>query len=166
MTLGVTGFNLDVESFASAATHEFQEPAGPADAGGWQGGGGESRHSPPGGGRRRLTKIGRIGDPSPSSDGDRHLAALLGRELKTAGRCHRQFGDLADHAGQTAILQPLLHRPQDGRLVAGFGEDDALGGQTRLRQGRREEIALTKTPEHRAIRPRTPRTTGLRPGAA
>ncbi|PZR31708.1 MAG: hypothetical protein DI526_18775 [Caulobacter segnis] len=67
---------------------------------------------------------------------------------------HRELGDLTDHAGQTAILQTLFHGPQDRRLIAGLGEDHTLGRQTRLRQRRGEKIALSKTPEHGAIRPR------------
>jgi hypothetical protein len=41
MTLGVTGFNLDVESFAGAATQQFKEPAGTTHASGWKRRGGE-----------------------------------------------------------------------------------------------------------------------------
>src|SRR4051812_21252823 len=38
MTLGVTGFNLDVEGFTGTATNELKEPAGATHAGGWKGG--------------------------------------------------------------------------------------------------------------------------------
>ena len=142
MTLGVTGFNLEVKSFASAATEEFEEPARTTDAGGGEGRRGQGRNPPARGRRRGLAQIGGVGDPAPSSDSDSHLTALLGRQLQSTRRGHRKLGDFADHPCQAAMAQAFLHGGQDARLVARLGEEHALRRQTDLSQGRREEIAL------------------------
>lgn len=151
MTLGVTGFNLDVESFAGAATHEFKKPTGTPHAGGWERGGGEGGHPPSGYRRRGLPQVRRIRDAPPSSDRNRHLTALLRGQLQTTRGSHGKLGDLADHAGQAAIFQALLHGAEDCRFVTGLGEDHALGRQAGLGQGRREEIALAQAPEHWSV---------------
>ncbi len=151
MTLGVTGFNLDIESFAGAASHEFKKPTGTPHAGGWERGGGEGGHPPSGYRRRGLAQIRRIRDAPPSSDRNRHLTALLSSQLQTTRGSHGKLGDLADNAGQAAIFQALLHGAENRRFVAGLGEDHALGRQAGLGQGRREEIALAQAPEHWSV---------------
>ncbi len=151
MTLGVTGFNLDIERLATAATHKLKKPTGSAHAGGWKGRGGEGRNPPPGGRRCRLPKVRRISGAPPSSDRDGHLPAFLGGQLQAPRGRHRELGDLADHAGQAAIFKTLFHGAQDRGLVAGLGEDHALGRQASLSQSWREEIALPQTPQHRSI---------------
>ena len=71
------------------------------------------------------------------------------RQLQSPGRRHRHAPRLAHHRAQAAMAQPFLHDREQFVIVLRFGIQDALGGQPRLIQARREQVAPPHYPQHR-----------------
>lgn len=130
-----------------------------ADAGNRQSLRRESRHPPPRHGGRGLPEIGGLHLPTPPPQSDPDRAAVLGCKLEATGSRHRQSRHLSDDRSQTAVPQTLLHAGEHRRLVARLDVDHAIGGQTGLSEGRREEVGSGDAPEHLTL------GTGCYPGA-
>jgi hypothetical protein len=97
-----------------------------------------------------LSEIGGLGRPSPAADGDPDGAEGLGREAKTAGRCHGQSRHLGHDSAEAAMTQALLETGQQRLVVPGLDVDDTTGKQAGLRQGGSKEILARYTPQHLA----------------
>ena len=61
---------------------------------------------------------------------------------------HRQARDLRHDSPESAVTQALFKTGEDGLLVAGLKIDDAVRLQAGSREGWREEIGSSDTPEH------------------
>ena len=131
----------------------------PADTGNRQSLRRESRHPPPRHGGRGLPEIGGFHLPTPPPQRDPDRAAVLGRKLEATGSRHRQPRHLGDDGSQAAMPETFLHAGEHRRLVARLDVDHAIGGQTGLSEGRREEVGSGDAPEHLTL------GTGCYPGA-
>ena len=97
------------------------------------------------GGRRRGQRIGVRPCASAAASGRR---ARLPRRRAGAGgwRPWSARADLADHRGEAAVAQPLLHHRQHLLVVAAFGIDQPVGRQPGQREAGREQVAPRRAP--------------------
>ena len=72
----------------------------------------------------------------PAADRYADGARALGGKLKAARCGHGEPCDLRDHAAKPAMAQAFLETGEQHLLVAGLDENDAVGGQARLRESR------------------------------
>ena len=61
---------------------------------------------------------------------------------------HRQARNLRHDGPESAVTQALFKAGEDGLLVSGLKIDDAVRLQAGLREGWREQIGSSDTPEH------------------
>lgn len=142
----------------AALANEFDLPAGAAEA--------VIRHrrgrraaDPPagdGGGRRRQRVFLRL---APAAEQQSRQALALGGELQPPSRGHIGAFRLAQHRGETAMTDAILHHREQFGIVPAFGIKDQVGSQTRLRQSRCEQVTPGHRPKHLPVpgRAREPR---------
>ena len=129
---------------AAALAGELDPPAGAADPGNGQRRGGRAGDPPAGdGGGRRAS------GSSPLRRQRRSIKAgvppLLGGELEPAGGGHAGAADLADHRGEAAMAQPLLHHRQHFLVAAAFGIEQPVRRRPAGEAGR-EQVAAGRAP--------------------
>ncbi|MDB5411315.1 MAG: hypothetical protein JWL84_6227 [Rhodospirillales bacterium] len=112
------------------------------------GGGGDAPAGHRDAGRRALP-LG-DGEAAPAPQHQRRDAARLGSELQAAAGGRRQHGDLAEHGGERARAQPLLHRPEDLLVGTAARQDQPVRRQTVGGEAGRVEIVARGAPQHAA----------------
>jgi hypothetical protein len=125
----------------------------PADAGYWQRFGWHDGDAPARRGSGRLARIDHLGLPPPSVERDADGFGFLCAELEPARGRHIEAGDLADDGPEPAMSQAFFDADEDGLVVAGLDIDDAVGGETRLGQGRGEKVRRGDAPQDFALGP-------------
>jgi len=143
--------------FAAALAGEGDVPPRAADAGRRERRRGRRADPPAGDGGGRGGE-GILGQASSAAQQQRGRAAFLGGELEAAGRGHRHAPCLADHRGEPAVAQPLLHHRQHILVAAAFGVEDALRLQPGAGKAGREQVAAGERPQHRPRPPRRQRS--------
>lgn len=92
-----------------------------------------------------------------AAERQRQGAGFLGGELQPAARGQGQPGDLADHGGEPAMAQPLLHHQQHRPVVPGLGSNlginHPVGVQADAGEARSEQVGSRQRPQHRPIEP-------------
>ena len=91
-----------------------------------------------------------LNGPPPQDDKGGHAGGFRG-ELQPARGGHRQTRDLAKDTGQTHMAQLLFEAEEHRPLVAGFGENHAIGMQPSAGERWREQVAGTEAPQHGAV---------------
>lgn len=79
----------------------------------------------------------------------RDRSPALRRELQPPRRGHRRTARLADHGAECAVAQPFLHQRQHLGIVGRLGIEDPFGGEPRLVEAGREQVAPSHHPQHR-----------------
>jgi len=92
--------------------------------------------------------------PAPAPHGQTYGAGRLRGHLQALRGHPRQAGEFADHSAQTPMAQRFLKAAEDRSLIAGFEEDDAVLGQTGLRQRRGKQVGLAVAPQDLPFRAR------------
>ena len=148
MTLVIARLQFEICALASAAADQLDQPARSADARDGERRRRYRRDAPAGRGGGGLAEIGRLGLAAPTAQCDADSAGAFGGKLKPPRGGHRQARDLRHDSPESAVTQALFKAGEDCLLVAALKIDDAVRLQAGLREGWREEIWSSDTPEH------------------
>ena len=137
---------MQFEGIAAALADAGQAPARPAEPVPRDRRGRDARHAPPGdGGGWKAKRIAAVARRSLQKQGDR--AAPFRRELKAAGRGHRDAPGFADDGAKPAVAKPFFHQREQFGIVPRLGIEDAFGIEPRLIKARREQVARACCPK-------------------
>lgn len=105
----------------------------------------------PAGNRRRGHRQRVLPGARRAFEEQRNRLAAFRCKLEAAGLRHRDPPRLADHRRQPAVAQPLLHQGEQLGIVVRLGVQQPVGGEARLVEPRREQVAGAQHPQHRAV---------------
>lgn len=100
-----------------------------------------------------LAELGGVGRASPSSHRQSQASRAFCGQLQPPRGDEIQAGGLGHDGGQTRMAKPFLETGEEGGLVPGLDIDDPIRPETRLTQGRSEQVGSGDAPEHLALPP-------------
>jgi len=97
-----------------------------------------------------LSEVAGIALALPPAHGDCERSRRLGSHLQALRGCPGQFCDFANDGRKSAVAQCLFAAAENGVVIIGLEENNAILGQPGLRQCRRKQVDLAVAPQHLA----------------